>query len=97
MALYRLGWVAGFIYSDGKEWLFSRKDWENSSPFASASQKAVVHKTKEKAIAHIKLLRSWNRVNPTDKCFVREWALETNKEMDLPTLEHPHGEMQFVD
>lgn len=96
--LYLQGWVAGFIYNDGHEWLFAAKDWENGSPFASKNQKAVIHPTKEKAIAHVKLFKAWGWVDlHTDKCFVREYGLETSKEMNLPLVTEPYGEKHFVD
>lgn len=90
--LYLLGWVAGFMYSDGHEWLFAKNRWESLDPSAPKKDKALVLKTKEEAIAHAKTFGMAD-----SKLFVREWALESSKEMDLPPLQYPHGEKHFVD
>lgn len=53
-----IGWVAGFIYHDGMEWLFSNKDWASLNPFAKKSQQTKMLPSKEAAIAHAKKFQS---------------------------------------
>ena len=53
-----IGWVAGFTYHDGMEWLFAKTDWASLRPDALKKDQALVLKSKEAASKHTKKFQS---------------------------------------
>lgn len=83
MKHYLLGYIAAVEYIGG-EWSLTKGGHFSSLWTKTAAQNTGVHKNRKMALS---AARSFKARNPGERVYVRPYALESNKEENLPLLE----------
>ena len=84
MNYYLLGWVVGFTYTDGGEWLTRGNEW--CALGTKKGSRATIYKTQAKAKKQAEKLQQSSEF----PFFYREYILESEYNRDWPVCNNPN-------